>query len=75
MLNHFKKELLQTITNVLAFKTNGKILVFESDDWRSFRMPSKFDYSNLLKKGIDVDKSFLYDTLDSLEKKEDLEAF
>ncbi len=74
MLNHFKKELLQTITNVLAYKTNRKIIVFESDDWGSIRMPSKFAYSNLLKKEIDVDKS-LYDTLDSLEKKEDLEAF
>ena len=73
MLNHFKKELLQTITNVLAYKTNRKIVVFESDDWGSIRMPSKLAYSNLLKKGIGVDKS-LYDTLDSLEKKEDLEA-
>ena len=73
MLNHFKKELLQTITNVLAYKTNRKIVVFESDDWGSIRMPSKLAYSNLLKKGIGVDKS-LYDTLDSLEMKEDLEA-
>ena len=74
MLNHFKKELLQTITNVLAYKTNRKIVVFESDDWGSIRMPSKLAYSNLLKKGIGVDKSYLYDTLDSLEKKEDLEV-
>jgi hypothetical protein len=35
MLNHFKKELLQTITNVLAYKTNRKIVVFESDDCRN----------------------------------------
>ena len=48
MLNHFKKELLQTITNVLAYKTNRKIVVFESDDWGSIRMPSKLAYSNLL---------------------------
>ena len=74
MLNHFKKELLQTITNVLAYKTNRKIVVCESDDWGSIRMPSKLAYSNLLKKGIGVDKSYLYDTLDSLEKKEDLEV-
>ena len=60
MLNHFKKELLQTITNVLAYKTNPKIVVFESDDWGSIRMPSKLAYSNLLKKGIGVDKSFRF---------------
>ena len=74
-MNKYREHILRNIINTFGYKTNRKIVVFESDDWGSFRMPSKFDYSNLLKKGIDVDKSFLYDTLDSLEKKEDLEAF
>ena len=74
-MNKYREHILRNIINTFGYKTNRKIVVFESDDWGSFRMPSKFDYSNLLKKGIDVDKSYLYDTLDSLEKKGDLEAF
>ena len=69
------KSIVRNLANLPGWRTNRKIVVIESDDWGSIRMPSKFAYSNLLKKGIDVDKSFLYDTLDSLEKKEDLEAF
>ena len=74
-MNKYKEHILQNIINTFGYKTNRKIVVFESDDWGSIRMPSKLAYSNLLKKGIGVDKSYLYDTLDSLEKKEDLEAF
>ena len=74
ILNKYREHILRNIINTFGYKTNRKIVVFESDDWGSIRMPSKLAYSNLLKKGIGVDKS-LYDTLDSLEKKEDLEAF
>ena len=74
ILNKYRELILRNIINTFGYKTNRKIVVFESDDWGSIRMPSKLAYSNLLKKGIGVDKS-LYDTLDSLEKKEDLEAF
>ena len=72
-MNKYREHILRNIINTFGYKTNRKIVVFESDDWGSIRMPSKLAYSNLLKKGIGVDKS-LYDTLDSLEKKEDLEA-
>lgn len=72
-MNKYREHILRNISNTFGYKTNRKIVVFESDDWGSIRMPSKLAYSNLLKKGIGVDKS-LYDTLDSLEKKEDLEA-
>lgn len=72
-MNKYRELILRNIINTFGYKTNRKIVVFESDDWGSIRMPSKLAYSNLLKKGIGVDKS-LYDTLDSLEKKEDLEA-
>ena len=66
--------IVRILANLPGWCTNRKIVVIESDDWGSIRMPSEFAYSNLLNKGIDVDKSYLYDTLDSLEKKEDLEA-
>ena len=74
-MNKYREHILRNIINTFGYKTNLKIVVFESDDWGSIRMPSKLAYSNLLKKEIDVDKSYLYDTLDSLEKKGDLEAF
>ena len=74
-MNKYREHILRDIIKTFGYKTNRKIVVFESDDWGSIRMPSKLAYSNLLNKGIDVDKSYLYDTLDSLEKKEDLEAF
>ena len=73
ILNKYRELILRNIINTFGYKTNRKIVVFESVDWGSIRMPSKLAYSNLLKKGIGVDKS-LYDTLDSLEMKEDLEA-
>ena len=75
ILNKYRELILRNIINTFGYKTNRKIVVFESVDWGSIRMPSKLAYSNLLKKEIDVDKSYLYDTLDSLEKKGDLEAF
>ena len=68
-----KSAISHNLLNIPGWNTNRRIIVIESDDWGSIRMPSKLAYSNLLKKGIGVDKS-LYDTLDSLEKKEDLEA-
>jgi hypothetical protein len=61
-----------TIFNIPGWRTNRKIVVFESDDWGSQRMPSKKYFDALIAKGIRVDQS-KYDSLDSLEKKEDLE--
>ena len=68
MLRTLKKHL----TNIPGWRTNRKIVVFESDDWGSIRMPSKACYEGLLKSGIRVDLS-KYDSLDCLEKRTDLE--
>jgi len=72
MINSLKSTLSRNITNARGWRTNRKIIVIESDDWGSIRMPSKEAFKTLLKRGIRVDKSF-YDSLDSLENKEDLE--
>ena len=56
---------------LLGRKTNRKILVIESDDWGSIRMPSKKSYDNLLNTGIAVDKC-PFKTFDSLETTEDI---
>tara|TARA_B100000809_G_scaffold210908_1_gene214390 strand:+ start:151 stop:1281 length:1131 start_codon:yes stop_codon:yes gene_type:complete len=71
MINSLKSSLGRNITNAKGWRTSRKIVVIESDDWGSIRMPSKESYNKLIQKGIRVDKS-LYDSLDSLEKKEDL---
>lgn len=59
--------------SIFGWKTNKKILVIESDDWGSIRMPSKKIFNNLLTYGIPVDKC-PYNLYDSLETAEDLEA-
>lgn len=66
-----KENILMNVLNARGFKTTRKIVVFESDDWGSIRMPSIRAYENLLHKGIKVDQS-LYDRLDTLEHKADL---
>ncbi|MEK8180268.1 hypothetical protein WMW71_07935 [Flavobacterium buctense] len=67
-------EILKNILlNSKGFKSKRKILVIESDDWGSVRMPSKHAYNNLLKAGIKVDQCG-YTTFDSLESEQDLEA-
>ena len=42
--------------NYLGKNINNKVLVIESDDWGSIRIPSKKAYNNLLNFGIAVDK-------------------
>ena len=59
--------------NILGWRSNKKILVIESDDWGSIRMPSKKAFDNLLAYGIPVDKC-PYNSYDSLETAEDLQA-
>jgi predicted deacetylase len=70
-MNSLKLSLNLALTNARGWKTNQKIVVIESDDWGSIRMPSKETYYKLLKKGIRVDQS-LYDINDALENNDDL---
>lgn len=55
------------------WKTNRKILVIESDDWGSIRMPNKEVYLKSLKQGIRVD-SCPYCKFDTLASNDDLDA-
>lgn len=61
------------VLNSRGFTSKRKIVVIESDDWGSVRMPSKKAFENLLKAGIKVDKCG-YNTFDSLESVDDLDA-
>lgn len=73
MINSLKANLGMNITNSKGWRTNRKIVVIESDDWGSIRMPSKEVFNTLKKQGIPVEKS-PYCKFDSLESNEDLEA-
>jgi len=56
-----------------GWKTNRKIIVIESDDWGSIRMPDRDTYERSLKKGIRVDKcSFCKN--DTLASTDDFDA-
>lgn len=63
--------LKRNIINILGFRTNRKIVIIESDDWGSIRMPSIEVYKKLKSNGYSVDKR-QYERLDSLESEDDL---
>lgn len=68
--NLLKSVLVQSLWNLLGWRTKRKIIVFESDDWGSIRMPSKETYTELLKLGIRVDEN-PYDRYDAIETEAD----
>lgn len=72
MLSNFKNIVSQTLVNVSGFRTDCKIVVFESDDWGSIRTPSQKVIDNLKSFGIDLDKN-PYSKNDGLEKNSDVE--
>jgi hypothetical protein len=65
------KELLQNIINLSSWRTKRKIVVFESDDWGSQRMPSNGIREVLCSKGV-LPFPSKFDLFDSLEQNEDL---
>lgn len=72
MIN-IKSLLSHNFINIPGWHTNRKIVVIESDDWGSIRMPSKAVYEHLLSEGVRVDKD-PYCRFDSLASEEDLTA-
>ena len=63
-------------SNIVGFSTKRKLVVLESDDWGSIRMPTLDIAKHLNSKGLDMftGDSGRYNTLDNLENQEDLEA-
>lgn len=70
---NFKKVLRKNLVNIPGWRTNRKIVVIESDDWGSIRMPSREVYEFLLSKGLPVDKHYFLRN-DCIESEEDLGA-
>lgn len=62
---------MRLINERRGWTTNRKIVVIESDDWGSIRMPSRKIYEKSLKNGYRVDLN-PYERYDSLESEDDL---
>lgn len=67
LFSGFKRNLI----SIPGWKTNKHLVVFESDDWGSIRMPSSEIYSRFISNGFDIAGSD-YNRLDTLESNEDL---
>lgn len=69
-----KAAIRNNLRNIPGWRTKRHLIVFESDDWGSIRMPSNEAFSSLLKEGIDLlsDDGFRYNKYDSLATRDDL---
>jgi hypothetical protein len=63
---------IEYINQFRGWKTDEKIVVFESDDWGAIRITSNEALIDLRKAGVDVDRCH-YMINDALESKDDLE--
>lgn len=68
--------LKRNISNFPGWISNIRIVVIESDDWGSLRMPSKKVFNTLQNKGLDITSgdSLRYNQFDNLATSDDLSA-
>ena len=70
-----KTTLVRELSNLPGWQTNRKIVVIESDDWGSVRMPSLKSYEKLMADGLELTGgSKRYNNNDTLASKDDLTA-
>jgi hypothetical protein len=69
-INTFKRKIFNNIYQSSGWKTQRNIIVIESDDWGSIRMPDRETYERILKAGIRVDNSH-YNKFDTLASSDD----
>lgn len=65
----------RSLSNLVGWQTSKKIVVFESDDWGSTRMPSNKSFDRLLNQGLDLASAdaYRYNRYDGLATSADLE--
>lgn len=66
-----EKTIIHNLLNIPGWHTDRKIVVIESDDWGSVRMPSREVYEEFLRQDVRVDND-PYCRYDGLATKEDL---
>jgi len=69
-------EMKNELLSIPGWRTTRKIVVIESDDWGSIRMPSNAAFEKLTKAGLDFgnEDSLRFNRYDTLESADDLEA-
>lgn len=72
LLNDAKQFLAPYYRNLGGWRTQRKLLVIESDDWGSIRMPSRAVYERCLRAGYPVDQ-IAYERYDAPLSNDDLE--
>jgi hypothetical protein len=70
-LGKIEQRLKENLINIKGWRTSRRLVVIESDDWGSIRMPSKKVFNDLLKANIRVDKC-PFCSYDSLASEDDL---
>jgi hypothetical protein len=70
---NLKHRITHNLINIPGWHTKRKIVVIESDDWGSIRMPSKEVYKKLLNEGY-AGNQLSYEKYDSLASEGDLSA-
>jgi hypothetical protein len=71
MVKEVKQTIINNLINIAGWRTSRKIIVIESDDWGSIRMPSKDIFNKCVSLGYNMfDKP--YERYDSLATVEDL---
>jgi hypothetical protein len=74
MLQEIKGRITKHLSNMPGWRTNRRLIIIESDDWGSIRMPSLKAYRYLEENGIDVigGDAKRYNQNDTLANQEDL---
>ena len=71
-MGRFKMITRKELYNMFGWRTKRHLVVIESDDWGTIRMPSREVYDEFLRRGIRVDRD-AYCRYDNLATKHDLE--
>ena len=73
-MNPWNINVIRNLSNLAGWKTSRKLLVLESDDWGSIRMPSRDVYESLIQAGFDLtsDDGARFNKYDTLASYEDL---
>lgn len=69
---NIKQTITHNLLNIPGWRTKRHIVVIESDDWGSIRMPSVSTYERLLNRGVKLGK-FGFEKLDTIASSDDLE--
>jgi ribosomal protein L21E len=72
----FISSTIRNLSYIPGWRTKRHLVILESDDWGSIRMPSKEVFDNLINNGIDLlsDDGFIYNKYDSLATSDDLSS-